>query len=133
MDDLKLTPHPIRKGPNEGAWYGDICMVGNTAYLIIAERSPARLAAVTGDTTMAARRRKRIEKAVKAMRDHMWDEKAATFLAVGWVGILGIQIGLAARVIIRYLPRLVNKRKAAPDREETDREDTAAGTEGASL
>jgi len=58
---------------------------------------------------------------------------AATFLAIGWVGILGIQIGLAALVIIRYLPRLVNKRKAAPDREETDREDTAAGTEGASL
>jgi glycogen debranching enzyme len=31
---------------------------------------------------MAARREKRIEKAVKAMRDHMWDEEAGTFLAV---------------------------------------------------
>jgi len=34
---------------------------------------------------------------------------AATCLAIGWWGILGIQIGLAALVIIRYLPRLVNK------------------------
>ena len=82
MDDLKLTPHPARKGRNEGAWYGDICMAGNTAYLILGERSLARLAAVTGDTAMAARRDKRIEKAVKAMRDHLWDEEAGTFLAV---------------------------------------------------
>jgi len=82
MDDLKLTPHPTRKGPNEGAWYGDICMVGNTAYLVLGERSLARLATITGDTAMAARRKKRIEKAVKAMRDHMWDEKGGTFLAV---------------------------------------------------
>jgi membrane protein YqaA with SNARE-associated domain len=36
---------------------------------------------------------------------------AATCLAIGWRGILGIQIGLAALVIIRYLPRLVTKRK----------------------
>ena len=82
MDDLKLTPHPTRKGPNEGAWYGDICMVGNTAYLVLGERSLARLAAITGDTAMAARREKRIEKAVEAMRDYMWDEEAGTFLAV---------------------------------------------------
>jgi putative isomerase len=82
MDGLKLTPHPTRKGPNEGAWYGDICMVGNTAYLVLGERSLARLAAIAGDAAMAARRQKRIEKAVKAMRDHMWDEKAGTFLAV---------------------------------------------------
>jgi len=57
-------------------------MAGNTAYLILGERSLARLAAVTGDTAMAARRDKRIEKAVKAMRDHLWDEEAGTFLAV---------------------------------------------------
>ena len=82
MDDLKLTPHPTRQGPDEGAWYGDICMAGNTAYLVLGERSLARLAALTGDLAMAARRRKRIEKAVQAMRDHMWDEKAGAFLAV---------------------------------------------------
>jgi len=40
---------------------------------------------------------------------------AATFLAIGWWGILAIQIGLAALVIIRYLPRLVNKRKDGRD------------------
>jgi putative isomerase len=82
MDGLKLTPHPTRKGPNEGAWYGDICMAGNTAYLILGERSLARLATIMGDTAMAARREKRIEKAVKAMREHMWDDKAGTFLAL---------------------------------------------------
>jgi putative isomerase len=82
MDDLKLTPHPTRKGSNEGAWYGDICMAGNTAYLILGERSLSRLATLMGDTAMAARREKRIEKAVKAMRDSMWDEEAGTFLAV---------------------------------------------------
>jgi neutral trehalase len=50
--------------------------------LVLDERSLARLATVMGDTAMAARRQKRIEKAVKAMREHMWDEKAGTFLAV---------------------------------------------------
>jgi len=82
MDDLKLTFHPTRKGLNEGAWYGDLCMAGNTAYLVLAEKSLARLAEIAGDKEMAARRGKRIEKAVQAMRDHMWDEKAGTFLAV---------------------------------------------------
>ena len=82
MDDLKLTPHPRRKGPHEGVWYGDICMAGNTAYLVLGERSLARLATIAGNAAMAARREKRIERAVKAMRDHMWDEKAGTFLAV---------------------------------------------------
>jgi glycogen debranching enzyme len=55
---------------------------GNNAYLILGERSLARLAEIAGDKEMAARRNNRIEKAVKAMRDHMWDEKAGTFLAV---------------------------------------------------
>ncbi|MBN1418760.1 MAG: hypothetical protein JXP34_08280 [Planctomycetes bacterium] len=82
LDDLKLTPHPTRKGSDEGAWYGDICVAGNTAYLILGERSLARLAAIAGDTAMAARRKERIERAVEAMRDRMWDEKVATFLAV---------------------------------------------------
>ena len=82
MDDLKLTPHPTRNGPDEGAWYGDLCMAGNTAYLVLGERSLARLAAIAGDTAMAARREQRIEKAVQAMRNHMWDEKAGTFLSV---------------------------------------------------
>lgn len=82
MDGLKLTPHPTRKGKNEGAWYGDICVTGNTSYLVLAERGLVRLANIMGDREMAARRKPRIEKAVEAMRTHMWDEKAGTFLSV---------------------------------------------------
>jgi len=82
MDGLKLTVHPRRKGENEGAWYGDICVTGNTSYLVLAERSLVRLAEIVGDKAMAARRKPRIEKAVEAMRTHMWDEKAGTFLSV---------------------------------------------------
>jgi putative isomerase len=82
MDDMKMTVHPKRKGPKEGAWYADICVPGNTAYLIMGERSLARLAEISGDREMAARRGKRIEKGVKGMRDHMWDEKAGAFLSV---------------------------------------------------
>jgi len=82
MDGLKLTVHPSRKGPNEGAWYGDICVTGNTSYLIMGEKSLARLAETVGDRQMAARRKHRIDKAVRAMRDHMWDEEAGTFLSV---------------------------------------------------
>jgi len=82
MDDLKMTAHPSRKGANEGAWYGNICVTGNTSYLIMGERSLARLAKIIGDQQMAARRKRRIDKAIQAMREHMWDEKAGTFLSV---------------------------------------------------
>jgi glycogen debranching enzyme len=82
MDGMTMTVHPKRKGPNEGAWYADVCVPGNTAYLIMGERSLARLAEIIGDRELAARRNKRIEKAVKAVREHMWDEQAGTFLAV---------------------------------------------------
>jgi putative isomerase len=82
MDGMKMTAHPTRKTPNEGAWYADICVPGNTAYLIMGERSLARLAEVAGDKEMTARRRRRIEQGVKGMRDHMWDETAGTFLSV---------------------------------------------------
>ena len=82
MDGMKMTAHPSRKGPGEGAWYADLCVPGNTAYLIMGERSLARLAGIIGDAAMAERRRKRIEKGVSAMRKHMWDEKVGTFLSV---------------------------------------------------
>jgi len=82
MDELKLTPHPVRRGDNEGAWYGDICVSGNTSYLIMAERCLARLAEAVGDSGMAARRSARADKAVAAMREHMWDEQAGAFLSV---------------------------------------------------
>ncbi len=82
MDELRLTPHPTREGKTEGAWYGDICVTGNTSYLVLAEKSLVRLAEIMGDLEMAARRKLRIEKAVAAMRRFMWDEKAGTFLSV---------------------------------------------------
>jgi len=82
LDDLKLTPHPLRKGAREGNWYGDICLPGITGYLVSAERSLARLAETLGDTAMAKRRQARIDKSVAAMRQHMWDEESGTFLAV---------------------------------------------------
>lgn len=82
MDELKLIKHPTRKGENEGTWYGDIWVTGNTSYLILGEKSLMRLAEAIGDTEMAARRRLFIDKGVQAMRDHMWDEKAGTFLSV---------------------------------------------------
>ena len=82
MDDLKLVKHPTRKGENEGAWYGDILVTGNTSYLIMGEKSLVRLAEAVGDTEMAARRKPFIEKAVQAMRDYMWNEEAGCFLSV---------------------------------------------------
>jgi putative isomerase len=82
MDGLKLLTHPTRKGKNEGAWYGDIWVTGNTAYLVMAEKSLVRLAEAAGDLELAARRKPFIDKAVQAMRTHMWDETAGTFLSV---------------------------------------------------
>ena len=82
MDGLKMTKHPTRKGEKEGAWYGDICVTGNTSYLVMAERSLMRLAGLMGDNAMAARRKARADRAVEAMRKHMWDDKAGTFLSV---------------------------------------------------
>lgn len=82
MDGLKMTKHPRRKGESEGAWYGDICVPGNNAYLILAERCLARLAKTMGDDGMAERRQNRINKGVNGMRNHLWDEQAGTFLSV---------------------------------------------------
>ncbi len=82
LDDMKMTPHPRRKGPDEGPWYGDVLVPGNTAYLILGEQSLVRLARAAGDAAMAQRRQTRIQKGIAAMRQHMWDQKAGTFLAV---------------------------------------------------
>jgi len=70
MDGLQLTAHPRRKGPDEGPWYGDICVPGNTAYLILAEKCLARLAETAGDHQMAARRKRRAEKGEDPRGDH---------------------------------------------------------------
>ena len=82
MDDLKMTHHPTRKGEQEGRWYGDICVAGNTSYLIKGEKCLMRLAAIMGDKEMVTRRKVKIDKAVEAMRRHMWDQEAGTFLSV---------------------------------------------------
>jgi len=112
LDSLKLTPHPGRRGADEGAWYGDICAAGNTAYLIIGEQSLMRLARIAGDKAMATRRKRRIEKAVAAMRRHMWDEAAGTFLSVNRdslekipVATIGSWIALTAGVPTKAMAR----------------------------
>ena len=83
LDTLKMIPHPGRPaGENNGAWYGDIAIPSNTAYLLRSEQSLARMAAILGDQDMAARRKARYEKGAAAMREHMWDDDAGCFLAV---------------------------------------------------
>lgn len=79
LDNLDLTPHPRRGGPT---MYGDICLPDATAFLIQAEQALCRMAELTGRSELAQRRLPRIEKAVAAMRRHMWDEEAGMFLAV---------------------------------------------------
>jgi glycogen debranching enzyme len=83
LDDLKMTPHPRRPtGPDNGAWYGDILIPANTAYLLLSELSLERMAAIMGDHTMAGRRRARYAKGAEAMRQHMWSQSQGCFLAV---------------------------------------------------
>lgn len=84
LDDLKLTPHPGRKTDpvKNGDWYGNVLVVGNTSYLLLAEKALARLALEMGDKEMAARRQIRIEKCEKAIRKHMWDEDRSIFSAL---------------------------------------------------
>ena len=82
LDHLKLTNHPTRKSGAEGAWYGDVLVTGNTAYLVLAEKCLVLLARILGDEKMAQRRELRINKSVEAVRKYMWDEKSGLFLAV---------------------------------------------------
>jgi len=83
LDGLNLTTDPRRKaGPENGAWYGDILIPANTAYLLLSELSLGRMAEMAGNLDMARRRRKRYSAGVDAMRAHMWSEKHGCFLAV---------------------------------------------------
>ena len=54
---------------------------------------------------MAERRQRRIAKSVEAVRQHMWDETAGLFLAVGVVGALykRLQGGGAVKVDVAML------------------------------
>jgi len=82
LDHLKLTPHPTRRDDPPKNMYGDVLVVGNTSYLILAEQSLARLSRIVGDEAMALRREQRLEKAVEAVRRYMWDEKSGYFKGV---------------------------------------------------
>jgi hypothetical protein len=83
LDDLKMMPHAGRSaGTNNGAWYGDIAIPANTAYLLLSELALARMARVMGDEAMAKRRTARYYRGAAAMRKHMWDEESGCFLAV---------------------------------------------------
>jgi len=121
MDGMQMTVHPKRKGSKEGPWYADICVPGNNAYLILGERSLARMAEIAGDRQMAARRKRRIEKGVRGMRDHMWDEAAGTFLSVKRdtlekipVATIGSWIPLAAGVPTEAMARRMAEVLASP-------------------
>jgi len=83
LDELRMTPHPGRvAGPLNGAWYGDILIPANTAYLLLSELSLMRIATILGDRTMAARRHARYAKGAAAMRTHMWSQQQGCFLSV---------------------------------------------------
>ena len=83
LDDLRITPHPDRPaGPLNGAWYGDILIPANTAYLLLSELSLARMAKILGDHAMAMRRQLRYERGAVAMRAHMWSQQYGCFLAI---------------------------------------------------
>jgi glycogen debranching enzyme len=83
LDGLKMIAHPFRSaGPENGAWYGDIAIPANTAYLLRSEQALARMATTMGDRAMAARRMARHAKGAAALKNFMWDEAAGCFLAV---------------------------------------------------
>jgi glycogen debranching enzyme len=83
LDHVKLTPHPGRPaGTQNGAWYGDILIPANTAYLLLSELSLARMASILGNHGMNSRRKTRYAAGAKAMRTHMWSESQGCFVAV---------------------------------------------------
>jgi putative isomerase len=79
-DTLIKIPHPKR--PDGPAHYGNLYGVATTAYVIQAEGCLARLAKKLGDNKMAERRLKYQEKAINAMREHMWDQESGMFLTI---------------------------------------------------
>jgi glycogen debranching enzyme len=83
LDDLKMTPHPTRPpGSENGAWYGDMLIPANTAYLLLSELSLMRMAELVGDHEMAKRRRARYARGARSVRTHMWSDKLRCFLSV---------------------------------------------------
>ena len=84
LDDLSMTSHPGRpRGAQNGAWYGDILIPANTAYLLLSELSLIRMATILDNHALAASPpHARYEKGAAAMRAHMWSQQQGCFLAV---------------------------------------------------
>ena len=83
LDNLKLTPHPGRPSDAQnGAWYGDILIPANTAYLLASELALARMARILDEPALAARSSARYAKGAKAMRTHMYSRQQGCFLAL---------------------------------------------------
>lgn len=82
LDELVMTVHPTRKGPNEGKWYGNISIPANTAYLLQSEASLIRMAEICGNRPMAERRKVHLAKGIAAMRKYMWSDLQGCFVAV---------------------------------------------------
>ncbi|MDR3234595.1 MAG: hypothetical protein LBT46_13205 [Planctomycetaceae bacterium] len=82
LDNLTLTQHPTRKDAQATDAYGDVLVVGNTSYLVLAEQSLARLARKAGDKAMAKRRESRAKTCIESIRKNMWDEKDGVFKAI---------------------------------------------------
>ena len=83
LDGLKMIPHLGRApGADNGAWYGNLAIPANTAYLLLSEQSLERLANIVGDSAMARRRQARYQRGVQAMRQQMWDQESGCFVAV---------------------------------------------------
>ena len=93
LDELNMTSHPGRAaGPQNGAWYGDILIPANTAYLLSSELSLARMATILGDHPMAERRKARYTKGARAMRTQMWSQQQGCFLAIHRDTLAQVQI-----------------------------------------
>jgi glycogen debranching enzyme len=83
LDGLQLTPHPGRAaGLQNGAWYGDILIPANTAYLLLSELALVKMATILGDHPMAQRRKERYARGAVAMRARMWSQQQGCFLSV---------------------------------------------------
>ena len=118
---MKITAHPVRKGTGEGPWVAQHLRPGNTAYLIMGEQSLARLAEIMGDTAMAARRRKRIERASRPCAEGVRRRRLAPSFSVRRdslekipVATIGSWIPLAAGVPTRDQAERMAEALASP-------------------
>ena len=123
LDGLKMVPHPGRAmDANNGAWYGNLAIPANTAYLLLSEQALERMAKLMGDPAMAARRHARYQKGVQAMQRHMWNAQSGCFFAVNV--LTGEQIGPAT--IGGFMPLMAGVPTSSQARQMAATLDTAA-------